>query len=174
MEVIHSLVTMQNFAKWPALSGPQRQLFLAVQESEESKIHSKRKRKPGWEWLGFPLSYVLEETVTGFAQWAGFILTYTTKNSPGSKDSSKTWDTLEVGMEIDKRQMVRKEMGTVKSRLILAGNIAWQQSCLLVRVISKNVNNLEMEVMDFNLQGCSYLEILVLDVILSCPINEVT
>lgn len=49
-------------------------------------------------------------------------------------------------MEMDKKQNVKEEMGTGKIWLILAGNSAWQYSCPHVSVISKNVNNLEMEV----------------------------
>lgn len=50
-------------------------------------------------------------------------------------------------MEVDKRQEVKEEAGTGKTRLIPPDNRAWPHSCPPVGVISKNLNSMEMEVM---------------------------
>lgn len=97
--------------RWPALFGPHMQLFFWHCKSQKrAKYIAKWKGKGNQgenDCIFLPI-HVREETIfntsgIGFAPWAGFTSTSNTKNPPWSKDASKTDNTLEVGMEMNKR-----------------------------------------------------------------------
>lgn len=109
-------------------------------KNQQQLCNMKTERKLGQQWQDFlPFFVCLKEIFSMLQAQALFhemdLPPAPNKNPTGNKDANRTWVTLGMGMEMNRRQENETEMDTSKTRFISIGNNPWQYNCPQVSVI---------------------------------------